>query len=544
MRSADLFGQLLRLPASQPAPAPRQEHSPNTAHEPKPTSEDKLAARNESGPTSELAEKPVSNEIETEDETDLSAAANTAAALAVAASEEQAESQSASELAPSESTALNESSAGQSLQALENANVAEGELASKLHGLNVSNTEDEAAAQLLAEQGQLNPEGEATQPNPTPLDLERNADSNAGSDTKANHGLPAARLPGGQNTDTLKEEVEQRFQADAAQRSEQEQAATQSHSSEPTSTQERSAKGDRRQRGKWYEQDFAKIDQTAANLREHVETQSEKLLASEVSTDALADSAADAPPSQSIAPRESNPPLVDSLASSAAVVAAEARSVGAGSTNELPNAATGSASSSTLELGEGLIGSNSSPSAIRRGATETQQPGTVQPGDSTDLTQQEKIRLIQRVTRSFSRLGVDGGQINLRLHPPQLGALNVQVRLEGRSMTAKLTTETGAARDAILESLPILKNRLAEQGFEISQFLVEVANNDQADASLGGNAGEQAFDQDAYRRHQPDTPYSLRQPPRSTQANLDPTRTVGPNAALRWQTSTGIDIQA
>jgi flagellar hook-length control protein FliK len=41
-------------------------------------------------------------------------------------------------------------------------------------------------------------------------------------------------------------------------------------------------------------------------------------------------------------------------------------------------------------------------------------------------------------------------------------------------MSAKLTAQSQAAREAILESLPQLKSRLAAQGFEVSSFAVEV----------------------------------------------------------------------
>jgi len=547
MRSADLFGQLLRLPARQPASLPIPERSPNTATETGPAPDDDLVARTASDASPEVKDKPASNEAETAEEADLSAATETAGALAVAASEGQRDSHSASDLALSESAALSDSDAGQSLQALEIANSAEGELASELRGLNASNTEGGATSLLPTAQGQLELAGEASLRADVSLDIASGADSGADSstatETKANHEILTTTLTGDRSTDALKEGTAQRSQLEADESLGKEQAINRSSSGEATSTQERSAKGDRRQRGKWYEQDAAKVDQAAANSMERHEPQSEKQLTAEARTDALADAAAESPPPHNVAHPELNPLPVDSLASSAALIAAESSSIGGGSTSEMRNAATGSTSSSTLELGEGVVGSNSSQSASRS-ASETQRSGAVQPGDSTDLTQQEKIRLIQRVTRSFNRLGVDGGQVNLRLHPPQLGSLNVQVRLEGRTMTAKLTTETGAARDAILESLPILKSRLAEQGFEISQFQVEVANNDQADASLGGNAGEQAYDQQAYRQHQQESPYSFRSVPRTTVESIDATRPVGANAALGWQTSTGIDIQA
>lgn len=146
---------------------------------------------------------------------------------------------------------------------------------------------------------------------------------------------------------------------------------------------------------------------------------------------------------------------------------------------------------------------NSQVNAANNRASEarpTDQPATADNSKQTDgLTQQERVRLVQRIARSFGRLGPTGGQINLRLHPPQLGALNVQVRLEGRDMAARLTTETAAARDVILESLPVLRGRLAEQGFEVSQFQVDVADNS-GDASLAGGNSEAHSQQQGGRR--------------------------------------------
>lgn len=109
--------------------------------------------------------------------------------------------------------------------------------------------------------------------------------------------------------------------------------------------------------------------------------------------------------------------------------------------------------------------------------------------NSTDptsrLRQSEQIRLIQRVARSFNRLSADGGSVQLRLHPPELGSLSMQVRLEGRNMIAQMTTESAAAREVILESLPQLRSRLAQQGFEVTQITVDVA-----DPSATGSQGD------------------------------------------------------
>lgn len=97
-------------------------------------------------------------------------------------------------------------------------------------------------------------------------------------------------------------------------------------------------------------------------------------------------------------------------------------------------------------------------------------------GQQVDISRAEKVRLAQRVARSFSRVGPTGGSVQLKLHPPELGSLAVNIKIEGKSMSAKLTTESQAAREVIMESLPQLRSRLAEQGYDVVQFTVDVAS--------------------------------------------------------------------
>lgn len=216
-------------------------------------------------------------------------------------------------------------------------------------------------------------------------------------------------------------------------------------------------------------------------------------------------------------------------------------------TSSLPNAAIAAAenasvnSGSTVEDGDVLTSTN--PIGGRAKSQHIANSSAQGPGETSDtsnLTGQERVRMVQRIARSFSRLGPDGGQINLKLHPPQLGALNVQVRLEGRSMTAKLSTETHAAREAILEGLPVLRNRLAEQGYDISTFQVDVAENG-ADSSNNSNpGGEQADKQE--RQSQQQRSYTPNRLPQRTSERtpLDQVATIGPTE--NWSPSDGIDI--
>jgi flagellar hook-length control protein FliK len=86
----------------------------------------------------------------------------------------------------------------------------------------------------------------------------------------------------------------------------------------------------------------------------------------------------------------------------------------------------------------------------------------------------DTTRLISRVVRAFSAAQERDGEVRLRLSPPELGSLRLDVRVENGALTAHLQTETDSARVAIIDNLPTLRDRLAEQGVRIERFDVDL----------------------------------------------------------------------
>jgi flagellar hook-length control protein FliK len=83
-------------------------------------------------------------------------------------------------------------------------------------------------------------------------------------------------------------------------------------------------------------------------------------------------------------------------------------------------------------------------------------------------------RLLRRVARAFVALGDGGGEVRLKLSPPALGGLRLEVKLHEGAIVARVETETSAARIALIENLPALRERLAEQGVRVERFDVDV----------------------------------------------------------------------
>jgi flagellar hook-length control protein FliK len=86
----------------------------------------------------------------------------------------------------------------------------------------------------------------------------------------------------------------------------------------------------------------------------------------------------------------------------------------------------------------------------------------------------DSMRLLHRVARAFVTAQDGSGEVRLRLSPPELGALRLDVKVQDGALIARLETETSAARTTLIENLPALRERLAEQGMRIERFDVDL----------------------------------------------------------------------
>jgi flagellar hook-length control protein FliK len=80
---------------------------------------------------------------------------------------------------------------------------------------------------------------------------------------------------------------------------------------------------------------------------------------------------------------------------------------------------------------------------------------------------------VQRVARAFDAAADRGGTVRLRLDPPELGSLRLELTVRNGKMNARLEAETQSARNLILDSLPALRQRLAEHQIQVERFDVD-----------------------------------------------------------------------
>jgi flagellar hook-length control protein FliK len=86
----------------------------------------------------------------------------------------------------------------------------------------------------------------------------------------------------------------------------------------------------------------------------------------------------------------------------------------------------------------------------------------------------DPARFVSRVARAIHTAQERGAPLQLRLSPPELGAMRIELSVNQGNLTATIETENSSARQVLLENLPALRERLAEQNVKIERFDVDV----------------------------------------------------------------------
>lgn len=89
----------------------------------------------------------------------------------------------------------------------------------------------------------------------------------------------------------------------------------------------------------------------------------------------------------------------------------------------------------------------------------------------------DPARFLSRVVNAFESAHQRGSEVRLRLHPVELGALNIEIKIHDSILTASVQAETTEAKAAIVDNLPALRERLAEQGIRVDQFDVDLMDH-------------------------------------------------------------------
>ena len=129
------------------------------------------------------------------------------------------------------------------------------------------------------------------------------------------------------------------------------------------------------------------------------------------------------------------------------------------------------------------------PGTANAGGAKTTGAST---GASTpQLSESRQLELVNRVADAMRGAATSGNRITVRLSPPELGTLQIELSLREGVMTAKLETQSAATQRVLMDNLPQLKESLTQNGTLVDRFVIEQSDDrGRQDASGGDQGGE------------------------------------------------------
>jgi flagellar hook-length control protein FliK len=142
--------------------------------------------------------------------------------------------------------------------------------------------------------------------------------------------------------------------------------------------------------------------------------------------------------------------------------------------------------------------SSSTTGGLPQASTKPSNLGAIaaaEPGSVAEPRVDQRDIISRQVLPALATAKGEGRAVVLRLDPPELGALRVQVTVRERSVVAVLEAERPETRQLLGDSLPQLREALQQQGFGIDRIEVSLADgrfDDQHSAGAGGFGGRQS----------------------------------------------------
>jgi flagellar hook-length control protein FliK len=105
------------------------------------------------------------------------------------------------------------------------------------------------------------------------------------------------------------------------------------------------------------------------------------------------------------------------------------------------------------------------------------------------------------------RTGFDsGGALRVRLEPPALGKIQIEVQSDAGSVSARLEVQTPAARQTLLDNISLLHDAIGQAGATVNRIDIEVVPQQHQDSNGSdprhGNSGGQQQDSGANSQDQ------------------------------------------
>ncbi len=103
--------------------------------------------------------------------------------------------------------------------------------------------------------------------------------------------------------------------------------------------------------------------------------------------------------------------------------------------------------------------------------------------------------MADRVASALNNGFSSGGELRVRVEPPALGKVQIQVQADAGSISARIEVQTPAAQKTLLDNISMLHDAIGQTGATVGRIEIEVApqqqNANDANQRDGGSGREQ-----------------------------------------------------
>ncbi|MEC9374313.1 MAG: flagellar hook-length control protein FliK [Planctomycetota bacterium] len=120
------------------------------------------------------------------------------------------------------------------------------------------------------------------------------------------------------------------------------------------------------------------------------------------------------------------------------------------------------------------------------------------------LSQAEQQQFSNSVSRGLAAaVRQKGGVVTLKLSPPMLGTLRIDMSLKGGVVAARLEASTQQARDLLTRNIEMLRTNLESKGFQVERINIHLSSSSNSNTGSQQQGGDPSA-QDAHRQAQHD----------------------------------------
>jgi len=210
------------------------------------------------------------------------------------------------------------------------------------------------------------------------------------------------------------------------------------------------------------------------------------------------------------------------------------------SPGETPQAGLSPTGSAAVDAGGSTTGGPGAP-AVHPGsvATAAREAGPVQASNGPEAGR--TAELVDRVATAVRSAHHSRRELRIRLTPPELGTVRIEISSRGGTLTARLEVETAAAQQTIQHNLSLLRDTLAQQGTQLQRIDVHLTPSRSEEGQPQSGGQQQSGTQQQPEQQQPrQQQQSSRQDSQTPQHSQDEENSV---RSTRYRSSDELDIQ-